>query len=123
MFLLIAPLLHSNAFAQSDSGQLGVSEPEAKKSDGTRLMQIRTDSQILLSVTIENIEGFSVPYVAIIEVRDHDGFTSYLQYQKGVLQSSSSTEIGISWIPEKSGEYDVRTFMLSDFANPIILHQ
>jgi hypothetical protein len=56
-----------------------------------------------------------------MEVRNADGVTVSLGWQTGTMRPQGQTEVGMSWIPSDSGEYEVRTFLISDLLNPMVL--
>jgi hypothetical protein len=78
-------------------------------------------TQLGLSTTIENDGGAEQPFVALIEVRDSMGITVYLAWQSGDLEPEGSTAIEVSWTPDVSGKYEVRTFAVSSLTNAIVL--
>lgn len=80
-------------------------------------------AQLGLSTTIEN-DGTTVqPFVALIEVRDSAGVTVYLAWQSGSLEPAGSTIIEVSWTPDASGTYEVRTFVVSSLSNAFVLSE
>lgn len=62
-----------------------------------------------------------MPFVAIIESRDESGTTQLLGFSFGSIEDGSQSETGISWTPEKAGDYQLRTFLISGFENPQVL--
>jgi len=78
-------------------------------------------TQLGLSTTIENDRSAEQPFVALIEVRDSMGITVYLAWQSGNLDPAGSTAIEVSWTPDASGKYEVRTFAVSSLTNAIVL--
>jgi len=77
-----------------------------------------------ITTTIVNGEDFEKPFVIIIEARDTTGVTTYLQFQIGILSArgiSGISDVGVSWLPEKPGKYELRAFAISNFTNPQIL--
>jgi hypothetical protein len=76
--------------------------------------------QLGLSTVIENNAGTEQPFVAFIEVRDASGITLYLAWQSGSLAPSSSAPIEVSWTPELAGEFEIRTFAVSDFSGDVL---
>jgi hypothetical protein len=78
-------------------------------------------TQLGLSTTIENDGSAEQPFVALIEVRDSTGITVYLAWQSGNLEPAGTTAIEVSWIPDVSGKYEVRTFAVSSLTNAIVL--
>ena len=59
--------------------------------------------------------------MAIIESRDESGTTQLLGFSFGSIEDGSQSETGISWTPEKAGDYQLRTFLISGFENPQVL--
>lgn len=49
-----------------------------------------------------------------------DGITVYLQWQTATIAANDEIQVGLSWIPEESDDYTIRTFVISDLANPMI---
>ncbi len=78
-------------------------------------------SQVGISFTIENDNAISQPFVSLIEVRDFSGVTVYLASQSGSLAPDGTTTIEVSWKPEASGDYQVRTFAVSSLSEGIVL--
>lgn len=75
---------------------------------------------MILSVDINN-NDFDQEFAGIVEVRDADGFTVYLQWQTGTLPAGGDVNIGLSFVPTEAGEYTVRTFVLSSIQSPSAL--
>ncbi len=64
----------------------------------------------------------SIPFMIVVEARDELGITHYSQFALGSLNlDGSASEVGLSWIPEEAGTYELRAFALSDWNNPQIL--
>lgn len=97
------------------------SKPAVTDSQGRPLTQVLAGQQVVLSSKIQNNEGSTTAYAAIVEVRDSRGITVFLNWQTGTLQANDSTGIGLSWTPETPGTYTARVFVLSDLTNPRIL--
>jgi hypothetical protein len=98
-----------------------LSPPSANSVTGTPTLT--AGSQIGLSTTIENDRNIDQPFVTLIEVRDSSGITVYLAWQSGNLQPSGSTMIEVSWMPEMSGTYDVRTFSLTSLSEALVISE
>ena len=79
--------------------------------------------QATLSLVITNDGDHTQQFVELVEVRDSDGVTVFLAWQSGTLDPNGQTQIGISWIPERPGDYAARTFAISNFDNPQVLSQ
>ncbi|MEW6604170.1 MAG: hypothetical protein AB1351_05720 [Thermoproteota archaeon] len=116
------PSSHPNpAQGIRERGFTGQTRPVLKDMSGNELSAARVGQLTMISTTAVNSHIYDLPFVAIIEVRDEDGVTVYLEWQKGTLDPNSRAEIGISWIPERAGEYEIRTFLVSHLAEPQIL--
>lgn len=61
------------------------------------------------------------PFVMVLEVRDNDGTTLFLEFLLGTLNPNSSSELGASWTVLHPGDYEVRSFAISNFTKPEIL--
>jgi hypothetical protein len=80
--------------------------------------EIYSDSITVFATSVQNNNKKIQPFVLVMEVRDSSGLTTYLQFQKGVLPPMEESEIGISWTPWWSGNYEIRTFAVSSFDSP-----
>lgn len=109
------------AVAAGDVTATSPTEPVTKDISGNIITEVTAGSQVILSTDITNNKATSTPFAAIVEVRDADGFTVYLQWQTGTLNASGTTGVGLSWTPDAPGTYTVRTFVLSNIANPLVL--
>lgn len=61
------------------------------------------------------------PFLTIIEVRDSDGITQHLALHQGTIEPWTGKSIGFSWIPDKPGEYEIRSFSMPDLNGRIVL--
>ncbi len=99
------------------------SAPAVKSVSGQPVTQVLAGSQVVLSTTIKNNLDSSRTYAAIVEVRDSNGITVFLNWQEGTLQANSETGVGLSWTPDQPGTYTTRVFVLSGLTNPQVLSQ
>lgn len=83
--------------------------------------EISAGQQLTLSSTVTSPSPAELAFVAIMEVRDSDGITVFIGWQSGTLHPESPGEIGMSWIPQDRGDYQVRTFIISDLIDPQVL--
>lgn len=99
-----------------------VIKPSLKEINGNAVQELRTGKQVILSTTVtNNNSNRSQPFTVILEVRDANDVTIYLQWQKGILGPSDISGIGLSWTPERAGNYEIRTFVVSDMLNAEVL--
>jgi hypothetical protein len=76
---------------------------------------VSSKRMILISTTVNNNYDKTQPFIVIVEVRDNtDETTLYLQLQKGVLNPFGEVEVAISWILDKAGMYQIRTFAIDE---------
>lgn len=85
------------------------------------LSEVAGKRPILIATSIANECDFEMPFLLIIEVRDEKDTTIYLQFATGTLDSHAQSQVGFSWLPDKSGTYISRNYVLSDFVKPRIL--
>jgi len=95
--------------------------PVLRDVSGNAIDEVSRGQQVVLTTSIENNNDSEVPFVAIIEVRDSSGFTVFLAWQTGTLNPSGNADVGLSWTPEFSGDYTVRTFIISNLQSPAVL--
>jgi hypothetical protein len=104
-------------------------DPVAQSSIVTKDLQdnvingkIFSKRMILISSTLNNNYDKVQPFVVIIEIRDMaDHTTQYIQVQKGVLLPDGKAEVAVSWIPDKVGTYEVRSFAVDKLKDPEVL--
>jgi hypothetical protein len=77
--------------------------------------------QIELFSDVSNNLNMALSFVVIVEVRDSDGVTQFLAFQGGTLDPNETQQISVSWMPESSGDYTTRSFVISDLTQPMIL--
>jgi len=89
---------------------------------GSPLSQSSVGRTVVLSSTVANNNVTALPFTSIFEIRDEEGVTIYLLWKDGNLEAGDfTTNVELFWIPEQVGNYEVRTFLLSGFEQPMIL--
>lgn len=89
---------------------------------GAPLSQSNVGRTVVLSATVANNNITALPFTSIFEVRDEEGVTIYLRWKDGNLEAGDfTTRVELFWIPEQVGNYEIRTFLLSGFEQPMIL--
>lgn len=73
---------------------------------------------LFLSAAIKNNSLEPQPYATVMEIRDHNGITQYLQFGLGKLGPNATLQVTLSWDPTEPGEYELRSFVVSDVARP-----
>jgi hypothetical protein len=108
----------------AQAGDLTATTPSApvlKDISGAEVDEVAPGEQVVISVDVNNNNNFAQDFTAIVEVRTADDITEYLQWQTGTLNPDGSVNVGLSWIPADSGEYTIRTFVVSNLQNPAVL--
>ncbi|UVS67911.1 hypothetical protein NWT39_08340 [Nitrososphaera viennensis] len=94
------------------------SNPVLKDFAGQTLTEVTAGQQVFLSTAITNNQDTPQPFAAIVEVRDADGITVYLQWQQSTLTANGKVDVGLSWTPDAPGTYTVRTFVVNNISSP-----
>ena len=106
---------------------IGIAHGDPGPSFGSSVPGIITNNtpavgkQMELSFVATSDADYTQPFVGLIEVRDHNGATVFLAWQGGILEPQSQIQIGVSWTPDRPGDYTARTFLISDFESPDVL--
>jgi len=98
-----------------------VFEPSVLDSSAGSVGKIVAGQQAVVSVTIRNNLNVESPITEIIEIRDSSDVTVYLALQSISIQPAGNYTFGSSWMPEYTDTYHVRTFAITELANPQIL--
>jgi hypothetical protein len=91
--------------------------PVTKDFEGNMLENVTVGQQLWLTTEIENNLEVDKAFVVLLEVRDPDGVTIFLQWQTAIVGPNGTVEVALPWIPSASGIYDIRTFVLSGLTN------
>lgn len=123
IFLIIPFSFPINSASAQGITTATTSNPILKDQKGDVLTEAFVGELSVVSISIlSNADNLS-NFVAIIEARDGDGVTQFLQFQTGQVQPSGEAEIGISWTPKQAGNYELRTFLISGFEDPEVLSE
>jgi hypothetical protein len=82
---------------------------------------ISSESQVMVYQTFHNNDRLSRNLLMLFEIRDVEGVSIYIAWQIAQVDPESSKEVGISWVAPNPGEYQIRTFPISNFTNPEVL--
>lgn len=99
-----------------------VSPPSVRNSAGST-GPLSAGSQVGIGTVITSNSATVQPYVSLVQVRDFAGITVYIAWQSGTLIPGGSSTIGVSWVPEEPGEYEVRTFAISSFEEAAVISE
>ncbi|MEO9294258.1 MAG: hypothetical protein ABI347_01510 [Nitrososphaera sp.] len=82
---------------------------------------VKGQQQVILSSAISNQRNVTQSFVVVFEVRDSDGSSVYVGWQNATLAPKGQMQVGMSWLANVAGDYDIRTVIVSSLANPIVL--
>lgn len=86
--------------------------------DGNSLdVNLKNKTLIMISNLISNNNNRTQSFVVIVEVIDSDEFIQSIQLQKGIISPLGEVEIGVSWMPQRSGIYHIRSFVIDDISD------
>lgn len=91
--------------------------PVTKDFEGNKLENVTAGHQVWLSTEIENNLEVDKAFVVLLEVRDPDGVTIFLEWQTAMVGPNGTVEVAIPWVPDTNGTYEIRTFVLSSLTN------
>lgn len=102
-------------------------EPVMKDAkDGKKMSASTINKAVVLSTTIDNNNNQNETRLAtVMEARRvSDGITYYFSWHQDSLKpQDNATTVQFSWIPETPGDYQLRTFAISDLEKPHVLTQ
>lgn len=121
---VIAFMLLQTSFIATNAQAQDVDEtpspPEVHDLEGNEIDEIIIGHQVIVSKSFVNRMNITQPFIALFEIRDSDGVTVYFAWQIGTM-ASDQTNVGISWMADNFGVYEIRTFAISNFTNAEIL--
>lgn len=71
-----------------------------------------------IDLHVQNLLNEDKDYAVIIDVRDSAGITETLSWQTGTIDAQGAAYAGVTWIPQRAGDYQIRAFVLSSIDNP-----
>jgi hypothetical protein len=71
-----------------------------------------------LQATVKNVDVVSKPFTAVFKVKDEAGVTIYIAWISGTLAPGQELTPGVSWTPDKSGNYTVEVMVFKSLAEP-----
>jgi hypothetical protein len=74
-----------------------------------------------LNATIKSKSMQPQAFVAILEIRNHEDITQFLQLHQGVLDANGTSNIVVKWDKPTTGEFELRSFVISDLDEPHVL--
>ncbi len=88
---------------------------------GNQLQFFSTNNQMQMVGTIVNEHDFKQKFVYLFQVKNATNFIESVSWIQGELSSKQSLDVSQSWIPKKSGIYQIETFVWNSLNDPIAL--
>jgi hypothetical protein len=92
--------------------------PSPARPDATGPLAIGRQTTFFTTLTSQRDQPLQ--FVEIFDIRGINGTTVFLAWQTVTLEPREQKDIGVSWTPNRSGDYEIRTFALTGFDNPRI---
>lgn len=121
LLLGLYPAGHVPVIARTAPPAIALLAPELKDLRTNPASDFRSPYR-MITTEITNNEDYDIPLVVFLEIRDTNGLTLYLVYHILEVNASGRSEVGSSWqLPQEQGDYELRTFAISNFTKPEIL--
>ncbi|MFQ5783008.1 MAG: hypothetical protein ACE5GR_08170 [Nitrosopumilus sp.] len=88
---------------------------------GNQLQSFSTNNQFQIVGTITNDQDFKQNFILIFQIKNEIGSVESIAWIQGELSSKQSLDVSQSWIPKKSGTYQIETFVWNSLNNPTAL--
>jgi len=88
---------------------------------GNQLLSFSSNNQMQIVGTITNDQNFKQKFVYLFQVKNANNSVESISWIQGELYPKQSLDVSQSWIPEKSGTYQIETFVWNSLNNPMVL--
>jgi len=88
---------------------------------GNQLLSFSSNNQMQIVGTITNDQNFKQKFVYLFQVKNANDYVESISWIQGELSPKQSLDVSQSWIPEKSGTYQIETFVWNSLNNPMAL--
>ncbi|MGI9567551.1 MAG: hypothetical protein ACR2LL_11145 [Nitrosopumilus sp.] len=89
---------------------------------GKQLVSFSSDKQIQIVGTITNNQNFAQKFVYFVQVKNNStNFTESVSWMQGEILSKQSMDVSQSWIPKKTGTYQIETFVWESIDDPAVM--
>jgi hypothetical protein len=88
---------------------------------GNRLQSFSSNKQIQIAGTITNNENYKQKFVYLFQVKNTSDSVESISWVQGELTAKQSLDISQSWVPKKSGTYQIETFVWNSLADTMAL--
>ena len=88
---------------------------------GNSVQSFSQNSQMQIVGTISNEHDFKQKFVYVFQVKNDKNIVESLSWIQGEISSKQSLDVSQSWIPKKSGIYEIETFVWNSINDPTAL--
>jgi hypothetical protein len=88
---------------------------------GNKLQSFSTNNQVQIVGTITNEQNFKQQFVYLFQVKDSNDAVLSVSWIQGEINPNQSLDVSQSWLPLKSGDHTIETFVWTSLASPIPL--
>jgi len=85
---------------------------------GNPLQSFSANSQMQIVGTISNEHDFNQKFVYMFQVKNNENIVESLSWIQGEISPMQNLDVSQSWIPKKSGIYEIETFVWNSINDP-----
>ncbi len=85
---------------------------------GNPLDRLLPNQQVQIVGSIENDKDFSQKFVYVFQVKNSENYIESISWIQGEISPKQNLNVSQSWNPEKSGNYEIETFVWTSLSNP-----
>ena len=101
---------------------VSVSPPLLRSANSPPITNVTVGDEVVITATLTNShQDKSWNLLAVVQVRDENGITQYIDMRGGLVAPSGSLEIGSLWKPEEAGTFELRIFLIENLENPGVI--
>jgi hypothetical protein len=90
---------------------------------GNPVQSFAENSQMQIVGTITNKHDFKQKFVYLFQVKNDQNYVESLSWVQGEISSNQILDVSQSWIPKKSGDYQIETFVWNSINDSTALSQ
>ncbi|AFS80227.1 hypothetical protein NKOR_01605 [Candidatus Nitrosopumilus koreensis AR1] len=88
---------------------------------GKTMQSISSNQQIQIVGSISNMQEYDQTFVYLFQVKNSQDSVESLSWIQGQLSSGQNLDVSQSWIPKRSGNYTIETFVWTSLNDPMVL--
>lgn len=104
------PLVSTPVMKYKDEG-VTVAQSAITDQLNSQLYDVTTGQSVVIRSLIQNNLSTQQAFVYIMQIKDSNGVVMKLEAIEGVLPAGKSFTVGVSWMPEKAGNYTAEAFV------------